>query len=89
MMNVSLTPELESWIQDKLDSGLYQTASEVIREALRGQRAREEQAQWTSAELRHLIARSLAQMDGPGGTPFDDAAITEIERRGRQRLTTT
>ena len=34
-MNVSLTPELEKLVQDKVTSGLYQTASEVIREALR------------------------------------------------------
>ncbi len=34
-MNVSLTPELEKLINEKVDSGLYQTASEVVREALR------------------------------------------------------
>jgi antitoxin ParD1/3/4 len=34
-MNVSLTPELEKLIVEKVDSGLYQTASEVVREALR------------------------------------------------------
>jgi antitoxin ParD1/3/4 len=34
-MNVSLTPELERLVNEKVDSGLYQTASEVVREALR------------------------------------------------------
>ena len=34
-MNVSLTPELEKLVQDKVASGLYQTASEVVREGLR------------------------------------------------------
>ena len=34
-MNVSLTPELERLVNDKVESGLYQTASEVVREALR------------------------------------------------------
>ena len=34
-MNVSLTPELEQLVHDKLESGMYQTASEVVREALR------------------------------------------------------
>lgn len=34
-MNVSLTPRLEAIIQEKVDSGLYNNASEVIREALR------------------------------------------------------
>jgi putative addiction module CopG family antidote len=34
-MNVSLTEELESVIQKKLKSGLYNNASEVVRDALR------------------------------------------------------
>jgi antitoxin ParD1/3/4 len=34
-MNVSLTPELEKFVAKEVDSGLYQTASEVIRAALR------------------------------------------------------
>lgn len=34
-MNVSLTPELVQFVNDKVDTGLYQTASEVVREALR------------------------------------------------------
>lgn len=34
-MNVSLTPQLEKWIQKKVSSGRYHSASEVVREALR------------------------------------------------------
>ena len=34
-MNVSLTPELEKFVQDKVSSGQYSNASEVIREGLR------------------------------------------------------
>ena len=34
-MNVSLTPELEQLINDKVKTGVYQTASKVIRESLR------------------------------------------------------
>lgn len=34
-MNVSLTPELEQFVQEKVDSGRYTSASEVVREALR------------------------------------------------------
>ena len=34
-MNVSLTPELEKFVQDKVKSGMYTSASEVIRESLR------------------------------------------------------
>lgn len=34
-MNVSLTPRLEEIIQNKVKSGLYNNASEVVREAIR------------------------------------------------------
>ena len=34
-MNIDLTPQLESMVKDKVAGGLYNNASEVIREALR------------------------------------------------------
>ena len=34
-MNVSLTPELERFVDAKVESGLYNNASEVVREGLR------------------------------------------------------
>lgn len=34
-MNISLTPELEQYINAKVSSGMYTSASEVIRESLR------------------------------------------------------
>lgn len=40
-MNISLTPTLEKFVQDKVASGLYNSVSEVIREALRIMACRE------------------------------------------------
>ncbi|TDI42129.1 MAG: type II toxin-antitoxin system ParD family antitoxin [Acidobacteria bacterium] len=34
-MNVSLTPELETMIHERVATGRYHSASEVVREALR------------------------------------------------------
>lgn len=34
-MNVSLTPQLEKMVRDKVESGMYNNASEVVRDALR------------------------------------------------------
>lgn len=34
-MNISLTPQLEALVRRKVESGLYNSASEVVREALR------------------------------------------------------
>jgi len=36
-MNISLTPELESFIAEQLQTGHYKSASEIVREALRNQ----------------------------------------------------
>jgi putative addiction module CopG family antidote len=33
-MNVSLVPELETWIQDRVSEGKYDSASELVRESL-------------------------------------------------------
>ena len=43
-MNVSLTPELEELVNQKVRSGLYQTAIEVVREALRLLKQRDDEA---------------------------------------------
>lgn len=34
-MNISLTPELEKYVYEKVKNGLYTSASEVVRESLR------------------------------------------------------
>lgn len=41
-MHISLTPELEKIVKEKVRSGLYNNASEVIREALRFMETHEE-----------------------------------------------
>jgi antitoxin ParD1/3/4 len=43
-MNVSLTPELVDLVNEKVRTGLYQTASEVIRDALRLLKQRDDEA---------------------------------------------
>jgi antitoxin ParD1/3/4 len=58
-MNISLTPELEHWIQQKVESGHYQTLSEVVREALRTQIEREKQRD----ELRTMIEEGWAEVE--------------------------
>jgi antitoxin ParD1/3/4 len=47
-LNVSLTPELEHFVESRVASGRYQTASEVIREGLRLLEERVNLARWCS-----------------------------------------
>ncbi|MCA9774546.1 MAG: type II toxin-antitoxin system ParD family antitoxin, partial [Myxococcales bacterium] len=51
-MNVSLSPKLESLIQEKVTSGLYASASEVVREALRLLEERDRLREIREEELR-------------------------------------
>jgi antitoxin ParD1/3/4 len=58
-MNVSLTPELERFVNDKVKSGLYSSASEVVREGLRRLREEDELRELKLAELRRDIRQGL------------------------------
>ena len=58
-MNISLTPELEKAVKEKVDSGLYNNASEVIREALRLSLKQEQENDW----LKREAAIGYAQLD--------------------------
>jgi len=49
-MNISLTPELERAVKEKVASGLYNNASEVVREALRHSLKTEAENEWLKRE---------------------------------------
>ena len=79
-MNVSLTRELEEYISRKIDTGLYKSASEVIREALRLLHQRDRGA---LAELHHDIQTGLDQLDRGEGIPGKQI-LAEIRGRARR-----
>lgn len=79
-MNISLTPQLETLVKNKVDSGLYGSASEVMREALR---LLEERDRIRSLRLEELKAEIKKGMDSGESTPLDVGAI---KARGRKRL---
>ena len=62
-MNVSLTPELEQFVQGKVESGRYNSASEVVREALRLLEDHEQARAAQRAEFNQELARRLAALD--------------------------
>lgn len=74
-MHVSLTPELEARIKTKVESGLYNNASEVVREALRFMETHEE---WINelklARLREQLQEGIAQLDQGDGIRIDSKA---------------
>ena len=78
-MNVSLTPELEKYIADKVASGMYYSASEVVREGLRLLREQDGLKQQRIAEVRKKIDRGIDQLDR--GEGIDGGEFFEKLRR--------
>ena len=85
-MNVSLTAELERWIGEKVSSGLYQSASEVVRDSLRLLRERDVQRQRMVEELRADVLVGVAQLDRGQATPFTEAVVRQVKANGRKRI---
>lgn len=90
-MNISLTPELERLVQDRVSSGMYNSASEVVREALRLMKNHDDLREIRLAELRAEIQKGFDAIDRGDcteiRTPQEHAAFFEdIKVRGRKRL---
>ena len=69
-MNVSLTAELEKFVDSKVKSGRYNSASEVIREALRLLEEHELERNARFREFNNELSRRLASLDrGEHGDP--------------------
>jgi len=62
-LNVSLTPELERFVQERVASGRYQTASEVVREGLRLLELQERDREAAHEALKAKLKRGVAQAE--------------------------
>lgn len=77
-MNVNLTDRLEEFVRDKVDSGLYNSASEVVRDALR---LLEEQDQFRKAKLEALRGEIQEGLDSGRSAPLDMGVIKAKARK--------
>lgn len=74
-MHISLTEKLDLYVREKVQSGLYNNASEVVREALRAQIKQEAQYDADLEALRAELDKGIAQADAGLATPFDFDAL--------------
>ena len=89
-MTVDLTPELELLVQNKVQSGRYNSASEVVREALRLMEQKDEVRSIQLQELRNRIDKGLAQAErgeGVDGEVFLQGLIDDLDNRESKRKT--
>ncbi|MEO6596554.1 MAG: type II toxin-antitoxin system ParD family antitoxin [Planctomycetota bacterium] len=78
-LNVSLTQELARFVEGQVKGGLYSTASEVVREALRMLSEREQMRALRREEMRKKVQAGVDQLDRGEGLD-GDAVFDEIER---------
>jgi antitoxin ParD1/3/4 len=79
-MNVNLSPQLEEMVRRKVASGLYTSASEVVREALR---LMDEQDRVRAIKLEQLREAVREGLNSGAPTAWDPE---EIKREGRKKL---
>lgn len=87
-MNVYLTPELEQLVQTKVQSGRYNSASEVVREALRLMEQKDELRTIQLQELRKRMDKGLAQAErgeGVDGEVFMQGLLEDLDTRESKR----
>jgi antitoxin ParD1/3/4 len=90
-MNVSLTPELETLINNKVKSGLYNSASEVVREALRLLEEQDRIREIRLEDLRREVMKGVEDLRAGRYTTLEtkedfEQLAEDIKRRGRERL---
>ncbi len=84
-LNVSLTPELSRFVQSRIRSGKYQSASELVREALRLLECRDQTASASVQELKKEIEVGLAQLRRGEGVDGEDFFRRVAARRRAKR----
>jgi antitoxin ParD1/3/4 len=91
-VNISLTSELDAFLQSRVKSGRYQTTSEVVREALRLLQNQEKEREEGLKQLKAKLQRGAAQAES--GELLDaDEVFQELrqliaERRGAKKKAT-
>jgi len=85
-MEISVTPIMDQWISEKVNSGLYSSSNEVILEGLRLLMRQEEQRQAMTEDLRQEILIGVRQLDSDKSVFFDRSLVENIKEKSRDRL---
>ena len=82
-MNVNLTPQLEELVRAKVSSGLYASASEVVREGLRLIDEQDRLRQVKFDELRREVRRGLDSGTSEAWNPTSIKAKARVRRSAK------
>lgn len=88
-MSVSLTHKLRDYVNEKVESGKYHSASEVIRQSLRTMQEQEERERLYWADVRKKVKKARKAIadgdviDGPAFMRSKIASLKSMHRRQR------
>lgn len=81
-MQVSLTPEMQKFVEERLKSGRYHSPEQVVHSALVALGAQEADSADDLADLRRMIAVGIEQLDSGKAAPWD---ADDLKRRVREQ----
>ena len=81
-MNISITPQLEDFLQERVRTGRYNNVSEAVRAAVRLLQLQEQQYEARLAALRKEIDLGFEE----DTVPYTRALVADIKARGRERM---
>lgn len=81
-MHINLSAEMENFIKDKVSSGFYGNATEVIRDAIRRMQAEEDRI----VALRAAVAKGDAQLDRGEGAEYTPKLKDQLVKNARGRV---
>jgi antitoxin ParD1/3/4 len=80
-MNISLTPQLEQMVNQKIKSGMYTSVSEVIREALRLLNEHDRVREIQIREMKEKVMAGVDQIRKGKTSQFDADEIIALGRK--------
>jgi antitoxin ParD1/3/4 len=78
-MHINLSPEMEQFVQGKVDTGFYSNASDVIRDAIRRMREEDEKI----AAIRAALREGDEQLNAGKGIRYSRDVLTQATDRAR------
>lgn len=84
-MRIELPDQLESYVQYKIDSGLYSNGAEVIRDALRRMMEHDEDAV-RALRLRDALQVGVEQIERGEGVAYSSALMQDLKQQARVRV---
>ena len=83
-MNINLTPEQEEIVKEELTFGRFQTAEEVISQALEALRTKDRSLTQTAQEERHRAVSEMLDFVEKNRTLLRDVSVKQLLHEGHR-----